>query len=94
MANPCCIRASEDILPLRSSREKTPEQWKTFVFLRLTCFKIPMLYEAVPIWNDAHYGRKTILFHVERFPVWAGFPKCFTWNIPTPCIYNSFNILR
>jgi hypothetical protein len=32
LANPCNIRAFEEMVPLRSSREKTPEQWKTFVF--------------------------------------------------------------
>jgi hypothetical protein len=53
-----------------------------------------MLYETVPIWNDAHSRRNAVLFHVERFLVRVAFPKCFTWNITATFTIPSTSLDR
>jgi hypothetical protein len=42
-------------------------------------FSVGVHFETLPILGLDRME----MFHVEHFPLWAGFPNCSTWNIQT-----------
>ena len=80
------------VLPRQAVGRNCAEQWKTFVFSARNSAGNGRLLEVSQSETTPIPGTKPVLFHVERFPIWARFPKCFTWNVSTIPIYNPFKL--